>query len=146
MKHKKTVANIFQWKTPVTCLFKNLLRLKINILTPVNLEINFPAKPVMKINSLSRPNLPATPPPLRIKWSSPNSSSINNITLQRSLSQFPNLNCVHAFYSLWSRITPPRKLREMGGGGLLTIHFVRCYVSMYSFSPSNLYITGNEIS
>ena len=43
-------------------LFKNLLRLEINILS------YFPTEPVMKINNLSRQNLPAPPPPpLRIK-------------------------------------------------------------------------------
>ena len=51
------------------CFFKNLLRLKINILSSFYPEINFPAEPVVKINNLSRPHLPA--PPLRIKWSSP---------------------------------------------------------------------------
>ena len=52
------------------CFFKNLLRLKINILSSVYPEINFPAESVMKINNLSRPKVPG-PPPLRIKWSSP---------------------------------------------------------------------------
>ena len=53
--------------------FKNLLRLKLNILSSVYPEINFPAEHVMKINNLSRPKVPAPPPPpLRIKWSSPN--------------------------------------------------------------------------
>ena len=41
------------------CFFKNLLRLKINILSSVYPEINFLAEPVMKINNL----LPAPPPP-----------------------------------------------------------------------------------
>ena len=45
------------------CFFKNLLRLKINILSSVYPEINFLAEPVMKMNNLSRPNLPAPPPP-----------------------------------------------------------------------------------
>ena len=53
------------------CFLKNLFRLKINILSSIYPEINFPAKPVMKINNLSRPKVPAPPPPLRIKWSSP---------------------------------------------------------------------------
>ena len=44
------------------CFFKNLLRLKINILSSVYLEINFPAEHVMKINNLSRPKVPAPPP------------------------------------------------------------------------------------
>ena len=44
------------------CFFKNLLPLKINILTSVYPEINFLAEPLMKINNLSRPNLPAPPP------------------------------------------------------------------------------------
>ena len=48
---------------------KNLLRLKINILSSIYPEINFPAEPMMKINNLSRPKVPG--PPLRIKWSSP---------------------------------------------------------------------------
>ena len=48
---------------------KYLLRLKINILSLIYPEINFPAEPVMKINNLSRPKVPG--PPLRIKWSSP---------------------------------------------------------------------------
>ena len=53
------------------CFFKNLLRLKINILSSVYPEINFLAEPVMKINNLSRPKMPAPPPPpFRIKWSS----------------------------------------------------------------------------
>ena len=43
------------------CFFKNLLRLKINILSSVYPEINFPAEHVMKINNLSRPKVP--PPP-----------------------------------------------------------------------------------
>ena len=43
------------------CFFKNLLRLKINILSSVYPEI--PAELVMKINNLSRPNLPAPLPP-----------------------------------------------------------------------------------
>ena len=38
---------------PFFCFFKNLLRLKINILS----------EPVMKINNLSRQNLPVSPPP-----------------------------------------------------------------------------------
>ena len=42
-------------------LFKNLLRLKINILSQVYPEISFPAKLMMKINNLSRPNLPGPP-------------------------------------------------------------------------------------
>ena len=41
---------------------KNLLRLKINILSSIYPEINFPAEPVMKINNLSRPKVPAPPP------------------------------------------------------------------------------------
>ena len=43
-------------------LFKKLLRLKINILSSIYPEINFPAGPVMKINNLSRPKVPAPPP------------------------------------------------------------------------------------
>ena len=42
---------------------KNLLRLKINILSLIYPEINFPAEPVVKINNLSRPKVPAPPPP-----------------------------------------------------------------------------------
>ena len=42
---------------------KNLLRLKINILSSIYPEINFPAEPVMKINNLSRPKVPGPPPP-----------------------------------------------------------------------------------
>ena len=42
---------------------KKLLRLKINILSSIYPEINFPAEPVMKINNLSRPKVPAPPPP-----------------------------------------------------------------------------------
>ena len=56
------------------CFFKILLRLKINILSSVYPEINFPAEHVMKINNLSQPKVPAPPPPpppLRIIWSSP---------------------------------------------------------------------------
>ena len=53
------------------CFFKILLRLKINILSSIYPEINFPAEPMMKISHLSRPKVPAPPPPLRIKWSSP---------------------------------------------------------------------------
>ena len=45
------------------CFLKNLLRLKINILSSIYPEINFPAEPVMIINNLSRPKVPATPPP-----------------------------------------------------------------------------------
>ena len=52
------------------CFLKKLLRLKINILSSIYPEINFPAELVMKINNLSRPKVPG-PPPLRIKWSSP---------------------------------------------------------------------------
>ena len=55
----------------VFCFFKNLLRLKINILSSIYPEINFPAEPVMKINNLSRPKVTGPPPPLRIKWLSP---------------------------------------------------------------------------
>ena len=44
------------------CFLKNLLRLKINILSSIYPEINFPAEPVMKINILSRPKVPAPPP------------------------------------------------------------------------------------
>ena len=50
------------------CFFKNLLGLKINILSSVYPEINFP---VIKINNLFRPILPAHTPPLRTKWSFP---------------------------------------------------------------------------
>ena len=35
------------------CFLKKLLRLKINILSSIYPEINFPAEPVMKINNLS---------------------------------------------------------------------------------------------
>ena len=53
------------------CFLKNLLlRLKINILSSIYTEINFPDEPVIKINNLSRPKV-QPPPPLRIKWSSP---------------------------------------------------------------------------
>ena len=45
------------------CFLKNLLRLKINILSSIYPVINFPAEPVMKINNLSRPKVPAPPPP-----------------------------------------------------------------------------------
>ena len=45
------------------CFLKNLLRLKINILSSIYPEINFPAQPVIKINNLSRPKVPAPPPP-----------------------------------------------------------------------------------
>ena len=45
------------------CCLKNLLRLKINILSSIYPEINFPAKPMMKINNLSRPKVPAPPTP-----------------------------------------------------------------------------------
>ena len=51
------------------CFLKNLLRLKINIVSSIYPEINFPAEPVIKINNLSRPKVPGHP--LRIKWSSP---------------------------------------------------------------------------
>ena len=44
-------------------LFKNLSRLKINILSSIYPEINFPAESVIKINNLSRPKVPAPPPP-----------------------------------------------------------------------------------
>ena len=37
--------------------------MKIKSLSSFNPEINFPAEHVMKINNLSRPNLPASPPP-----------------------------------------------------------------------------------
>ena len=43
------------------CFLKNLLRLKINILSSINPEINFPAQPMMKINNLSRPKVPGPP-------------------------------------------------------------------------------------
>ena len=43
------------------CFLKNLLRLKINILSSIYPEINFPAEPVMKINNLSRPKVPGPP-------------------------------------------------------------------------------------
>ena len=42
-------------------LFKKLLRLKINILSSIYPEINFPAESVMKINNLSRPKVPGPP-------------------------------------------------------------------------------------
>ena len=45
------------------CFKKNLMRLKINILSSIYPEINFPAEPLMKINNLSRPKVPAPPPP-----------------------------------------------------------------------------------
>ena len=48
--------------TFVFCFFKNLSRLKILILSSVYPEINFPAEPVMKINNMSRPKMPAHPP------------------------------------------------------------------------------------
>ena len=38
------------------------MRLKINILSSVYLEMNFPVESVMNINNLSRPNLPGLPP------------------------------------------------------------------------------------
>ena len=44
-----------------SCFFKNLLRLKINILSSVYPEINFPEEHVMKINNLPRPKVPAPP-------------------------------------------------------------------------------------
>ena len=44
------------------CFLKNLLLLIINILSLIYPEINFPANPVMKINNLSRPKVPAPPP------------------------------------------------------------------------------------
>ena len=37
--------------------------MKINILALVYLKINFPAMLMLKINNLSRSNLPAPPPP-----------------------------------------------------------------------------------
>ena len=47
------------------CFLKNLLRLKISILSSIYPEINFLAETVMKINNLSRPKVPApNPPPL----------------------------------------------------------------------------------
>ena len=58
---------------PIFFFLKKMLRLKINILSSIYPEINYPAKPVMKINNLSRPKVPG-PPPLRIKWSSPKPS------------------------------------------------------------------------
>ena len=45
------------------CFLKNWFWLQINILSSIYLEINFPAEPVMKINNLSRPKVPAPPPP-----------------------------------------------------------------------------------
>ena len=49
--------------TPIFCLLlKDLLRLKINILSSIYPEINFPAESVMTINNLSRPKVPAPPP------------------------------------------------------------------------------------
>ena len=42
-------------------LLKNLLRLKINILSSIYSEINFSAEPVMKINNLSRPKVSGPP-------------------------------------------------------------------------------------
>ena len=44
-------------------LFKILLSMKINILALVYLKINFPAELMLKINNLTRPNLPVPPPP-----------------------------------------------------------------------------------
>ena len=38
-------------------LLKNLLRLKINILSSIYPEINFPPEPLMKIDNLSRPKV-----------------------------------------------------------------------------------------
>ena len=43
--------------------FKKFVRLKINILSSIYPEINFPAESAMKINNLSRPKVPAPPPP-----------------------------------------------------------------------------------
>ena len=48
---------------PFFFALKKMLWLKINILSSIYPEINFPAKPVMKINNLSRPKVPAPPPP-----------------------------------------------------------------------------------
>ena len=63
---RTNTSSFFFW------FFKNLLQLKINILTSVYLEINFSTEPLVKINkNQSRSHLPAPPPPLRIKWSSP---------------------------------------------------------------------------
>ena len=59
---------------------KKLLRLKINILSSFYPEMNFPAEPVMKINNLSRPNVPAPPPPRRINWSSPYKTERKKVT------------------------------------------------------------------
>ena len=47
---------------PLFLLCKILLRVKIYILTLVYLEINFPAELMLKINNMSRQNLPAPPP------------------------------------------------------------------------------------
>ena len=43
------------------CFLKHLLRLKINILSSIYPEINFPTEPVMKINNLSGPKVPGPP-------------------------------------------------------------------------------------
>ena len=51
-------------------LLKKMLRLKINILSSIYPEINFPAESVMKINNLSRPKVPA--PPLQDQMVVPN--------------------------------------------------------------------------
>ena len=64
------------------CFFKNLLQLKINILSSVYPEIIFSAEQVMKIINLSRPKVPP-PPPLRIKWSS-SKTGLNNWSISKS--------------------------------------------------------------
>ena len=45
------------------CSLKNLLRLKINIMSSIYPELNFPTEPVMKVINLSRPKVPAPAPP-----------------------------------------------------------------------------------
>ena len=53
------------WTNILFWFVKMLLRVKIYILALVYLKINFPAEIMLKINNLSRQNLPAPPPPLQ---------------------------------------------------------------------------------
>ena len=52
-------AHIYHFLFP--SLFRNFLLFKMNILSSVYLEINFPAVPMVKINNLSQQNLSAPP-------------------------------------------------------------------------------------
>ena len=84
--------------------FKNLLRLKINILSSIYLEIKFPAKPVMKINNLSRPKVPAPPPPPPNQMVVPLGRSVWSVKCQQTGVDIDNPTPHNSLTINWVRI------------------------------------------